>query len=316
VHPRSDPHDARVTRHELPDFSAVTIESASYPADLSQWDGAGGELYYFELFGETNPLVDTAFAELAPAGAEPARTVDTAQPAPVYEYWWTIGHPGHRPEQTGLLKHITGPNNLWERLPDPAARVYVYFPMGGGWRVKELGATVNYMSPVAHQESFWEKAAQDWQTIQPLVDGASKLATVGGPIAGGAAAGSAKMLGALAQLKLSSVPPMKGFEWSAAKVAFGNKKHGGVAQGVMWTLPPTMFKELGGRLTGSLAVSFVPDRAQAPATVVGDNPEPEAQDLLAHAVVYSPDGNDHDHWAPAIDSFVHLRVAPRLPMLS
>ena len=35
------------------------------------------------------------------------------------------------------------------------------------------------------------------------------------------------------QLKLLSVPPIKGFEWSAGKVAFGNREHGGIAQGVM-----------------------------------------------------------------------------------
>ena len=67
----------------------------------------------------------------------------------------------------------------------------------------------------------------------------------------------------MAQLKLSAVPIIKGFEWSAGKVAFGNKDHGGVAQGVMWTLPPSMFQELGGRLTGSLALTMIPDRKQS-----------------------------------------------------
>ena len=119
------------------------------------------------------------------------------------------------------------------------------------------------MTPVAHEETFMEKAAQGWQIIQPLVDGASKLASIAQPVAGAAAAQSAKVLGAMAQLKISSVPAIKGFEWSAGKVAFGNKEHGGVAQGVTWTLPTSMFQELGGRLTGSLAVSLIPDRKQA-----------------------------------------------------
>jgi hypothetical protein len=61
---------------------------------------------------------------VVPAGATASASTQTSQPAPVYEYWWTIGHPGHRPEHGGLLEHITGPNDLWERLPDPAARVY------------------------------------------------------------------------------------------------------------------------------------------------------------------------------------------------
>ena len=184
--------------------------------------------------------------------------------------------------------------------------------MGGGWRVKELAATIKYMTPVAHEETFMEKAAQGWQTIQPLVDGASKLASIAQPVAGAAAAQSAKVLGAMAQLKISSVPSIKGFEWSAGKVAFGNKEHGGVAQGVMWTLPPSMFQELGGRLTGSLAITLIPDRRQGEGGASTEPPDPQAQDLLAHAVVYHPDGHDHDIWAPAIDAFVHLAIAPRI----
>jgi hypothetical protein len=292
----------------------MTIESVSHPTDLSAWDGSDEDApFYFEVFGETSPAIDTAYAEVVPASASTDAAAQTTAPAPVYEYWWTIGHPGHRPEHGGVLSHVRGSNDLWERLPDPAARVYLYFPMGGGWRVKELAATVKYMSPVAHEESFWEKAASDWQSIQPFVDGAGKLAGSLEPLVGGAASASAKTLGALAQLKLSSVPAIKGFEWSAGKVAFGNKAHGGVAQGVMWTLPPSMFTELGGRLTGSLAVSFISDNRQREGEVADAAPAPKPQDLLAHAVVYDPEGHEHDHWAPATDRFVHLRVGPRLP---
>jgi hypothetical protein len=291
----------------------MTIESASFPADLVQWDGSGAEPYYFEVFGETTPLMDTAYAEVVPAGSSSDANTATTQSAPVYEYWWTIGHAGHRPEHGGLLEHMTGPSDLWEHLPDPAARVYLYFPGGGNWRVKELAATVKYMSPIAHEETFGEKIAQGWQTIGPLVEAASALAAAAQPIAGTAATQSAKILGALAQLKLTSVPAVKGFEWSAGKVAFGNKRHGGVAQGVMWTLPPSMFRELGDRLTGSLGVSFVPDHKQEPGRAARQPEAPEAQDLLAHAVVYGPEGHDHDHWAPGIQDFVRLRLAPRLP---
>jgi len=290
----------------------MTIESVSHPTDLSQWDGKGADPFYFELFGETSPLVDTGYAEVVPAGAAVDAPAQTVQAAPIYEYWWTIGHPGYRPAGPGLLERMVGPQNLWERLPDPAARVYLFFPMGGGWRVKELAATVKYMSPVAHEESFLEKAAEGWQAIQPLIEGASTMASVAQPLAGAVAGQSAKVLGAMAQLKLSSVPPIKGFEWSAGKVAFGNKDHGGVAQGVMWTLPASMFKELGGRLTGSLAVSFIPDHQQKSGEISAEIPQPEPQDLLAHAVVYSPDGHDHDHWAPSDRSFVRLCVGPRV----
>lgn len=290
----------------------MTIQSASFPEDLVDWDGKGEQPFYFEVFGETSPILDTAYAEVVPAGSAADAAAQSTSSAPVYEFWWTIGHPGHRPDHGGLLEYLAGPNNLWERLPDPAARVYLFFPMGGNWRVKELAATLKYMSPVAHEQSFGEKVAQGWQSVQPLVDGASKLAAVAQPLAGAAAAQSAKILGAMAQLKLSSVPAIKGFEWSAGKVAFGNKEHGGVAQGVMWTLPASMFKELGGRITGSLAVSFIPDHKQTPGEVRSETALPEPQDLLSHAVVYDPDGHEHDHWAPADRRFVRLRLAPRL----
>jgi hypothetical protein len=76
----------------------VTIESASHPEDLTQWDGKDDATpFYFEVFGETSPLLDTTYAEIVPAGPTDGGT-QTTQSAPVYEYWWTIGHPGHRPE--------------------------------------------------------------------------------------------------------------------------------------------------------------------------------------------------------------------------
>jgi hypothetical protein len=292
----------------------MTIESASHPPDLSTWDGHGESPFYFEVFGETSPTLDTAYAEVVPAGAaaDADAAAQSTSSAAVYEYWWTIGHPGQRTEHP-LLERLVGGDDLWGRLPDPAAHVYLFFPMGGNWRVKEMAATVKYMSPVPDERTFLTEAAKDWQSIEPFVDGATKLASAAEPVVGSAAAESGKVLSAVAQLKLTSVPAVKGFEWSAAKVAFGNRDHGGVAQGVMWTLPPAMFKQLGGRLTGSLAVSFIPDHKQQPGEVTEQTVAPQPQDLLAHAVVRSADGRDHDHWAPAPEHFVHLRIAPRAP---
>ena len=287
----------------------MTIESASHPADLASWDGQSDPPFYFEVFGETSPVINTAYAEVIPAGTSDDADAQSTSPAPVYEYWWTIGHPGERTHHP-LLDRLARADDLWGRLADPAAHVCFFFPMGGGWRVKEMAATVKYMSPVAAERSFMAEAAKDWESIQPFVEGASKLAGAAEPVVGRAAAGSGKVLGAVAQLKLSSVPAIKGFEWSAAKVAFNSEDHGGVAQGVMWTLPPSMFKELGGRLTGSLAVSFIPDHKQQPGEVTVQAQPPQPQDLLAHAVVRGPEG--HDHWAPAQDSFVRLSIGPRL----
>lgn len=74
----------------------MTIESASHPEDLSQWDGKDEDPFYFEVFGETSPVLDVAYAEVIPPGSVDGGA-QTTQTTPVYEYWWTIGHPGHRP---------------------------------------------------------------------------------------------------------------------------------------------------------------------------------------------------------------------------
>ena len=291
----------------------MTIESTSHPNPLADWDGTNPKVpFYLELFGETRPAIDTTYAEVVPAGAADG-TAKTTASAPIYEYWWTIGHPGHGAQHGGMLDRLLGPKNLWERLADPAARVYLFFPLGGGWRVKELVATVKYLSPLPHEHSFMAKAAEEWQTLAPIAEGASKLMSAAGSVAvpGGAVLGkSAKMLDGLARTKLGSVPQVSGFEWSATKVTFGSREHGGVMQGVMWTLPKSMFTELGGRLTGSLAVTFIPDNQQQAGTVAADPAAPQMQDLLAHAVVYGPD--DAPYWAPAEREFIRLRLSPRL----
>lgn len=73
--------------------AAMTIEAVSEPSDLAQWR-SGAEPFYLELFGETRPFVDSAYAELIPASTAAEATPVSGASAPVYEYWWTIGHPG------------------------------------------------------------------------------------------------------------------------------------------------------------------------------------------------------------------------------
>lgn len=64
-----------------------------------------------------------------------------------------------------------------------------------------------------------------------------------------------------------------------------------------------MFELLGGRLTGSLAVSFIPART------AGEEPQqPHALPLLAHAAVYA-DGETS--WVPAQNQFVELPLSPQ-----
>jgi hypothetical protein len=71
-------------------------------------------------------------------------------------------------------------------------------------------------------------------------------------------------------------------------------------------LPKKMFELLGGRLTGRLAVSFIPSRTQTADSTVAWTPEPAP--LLAHSVVYADGGSK---WVPGSSSFVALRLAPQ-----
>jgi hypothetical protein len=119
------------------------ITSASFPSDLGSWD-QDEHPYYLEVFGEVEPVLDMAHAEVIPAGGLSAATTNAT---PIYEYWWTLGHGGSKPHHRHLFEGRTK-LELWERLEDVAARVYLFFPISGGWRVQELAASAKYLSPV------------------------------------------------------------------------------------------------------------------------------------------------------------------------
>ncbi len=206
------------------------------------------------------------------------------------------------------------PNNVWERLAPRkgvAARVYLFFPRSGGWRIKELAATAKYLTPYKEQHTWEEAIAQDWKMLQSPVSTAAGLAAAaaGGPLAGMAmksgVADAGNLLGALAKLQINTVPQAEGFEWSVSKVTFGSRL--GVMQGVVWALPREMFAQLGGRLTGSLALSVIPAPLQQGEEVASNLPACTALPILAHAVVYTDDG---EIWAPGQRDFVKLHVRP------
>jgi hypothetical protein len=287
------------------------IETASWPPDLAQWIPAE-QPFYLELYGETSPVLDTALAEVLPAGkADPV----TASPAPVYEYWWTLGHPGaapHREQWSGLL----GPERQgadrrtppWENLRDDvAARVYVYFPISGGWRIREIMATVKYLAPVHQQQAWWTQAGQELKLLQPLVGDAGNIA---GLVPGGATA--SKWLETVSKLQAGSVPQSKEFPWSVEKVTFGGNNEA-VMQGVAWNLPASLLESQGGRLTGSLAVSVMPATRQAPGGAAGGAPVIERLPAKAHAGIYPKSGEAI--WVPGPDArgFIELLVSPQLP---
>jgi hypothetical protein len=282
------------------------IEVVSHPPDLASWD-QGEHPFYFEVYGETEPLLDMTYAEALPPGGDAAKTTASS---PIYEYWWTLGHAGQASEHHHLWPERTSEKPIWKKLDDTAARVYLYFPIHGGWRIKELVATVKYLSPVHDQKSWSEAAAEEWTKLQPLMEDAGNLASKLGPIpgVGNVAAGAAPILSTLAKLKVGSVPQgVKGFDWSVEKVTFGSKKQHGVMQGVMWTLPKEMFELLGGRLTGSVALSFIPSRTQSSGKATPWTPQPAP--LLGHAAVYA---DDETKWVPGRSAFVELTLAPRV----
>lgn len=271
------------------------IEVVSHPTDLAAWD-VDKHPFYFELYGETRPRVDLAFAEVQPPGPVDSISQQAVTATPLYRYWWTIGH-GVAPQQL---------DEVWTRLKDdPAARVYLYFPLDKGWRIKELIATVQYLQPVHKHADWLQQFAADWQAFgAPLVADAGALARlVPAPMIAGA--GSA--LSTIAKLQVNSVPQVDGFEWSVSKVTMREAEHG-VMQGVMWTLPRKMFTELGSRLTGSLALSFIPSQRQSDQVATSDGPRFDPGDILAHVVVRGP---DNDIWAPSQTQFVALRIHPQ-----
>ena len=76
------------------------ITVASFPGDLGAWN-QDEHPYYLEVFGEAAPALDMAHAEVIPAGGSDAATTN---PTPIYEYWWTIGHGGSKPEHRHLFE--------------------------------------------------------------------------------------------------------------------------------------------------------------------------------------------------------------------
>lgn len=250
------------------------IETVSYPANLGDWNAKSSN-FYLELYGETAPLVDLSFAEFIPAGIN---TDDKQDPAakttastPIYQYWWVIGQSGHE-DALELRKHIQ----------DPGGRVYMYFPLTAGWRVKELVATVKYLSPIKKDVDWVTKVAHIWDIGAPALGGASDIAKLIPP-----AAIPGSILAAISRIKLNDVPPVDDFAWTVGKVATNTQ--GNTLQGIMWTLPRKMFTDIGGRITGSLAVSFISSQPQQPGQVRAATDEPvfQQQPVRAHALIYA-----------------------------
>jgi hypothetical protein len=283
------------------------IEVASCPANLATWK-ADDQPFYLEVCGETSPLVDRLYALVGPPTADSGSADGSSDPAappavgpsgPIYQYWWTIGHSASSEQY----------QRIWSKLQDEAAaRVYLFFPRHGGWRIKELVATVNYLHPFREHTTWWNHFADEWKNIvSPTIADASSIT---GMVPAPAFAGASALLGTIAKLQVNSVPQVGDFSWSVGKVTMQHGTYGAM-QGVMWTLPKHMFTDLGSRLTGSIALSIIPAPIQHRGTVLQSDPDLDPLPVLAHAVVYRPHNIDKDLWVPGQRDFVELQLAPR-----
>jgi hypothetical protein len=282
------------------------IEVVSTQAEI-EIDPDRNTSYYLELYGETRPALASNYAQVLPAGPLDG-SAQTTQVTPIYEYWWTIGHELdiYYENATHLLgrgpRHSHG---FWENLGEvdgAAARVYLYFPVNSNWRIKELTATLKYLSPAPEQHTWFHDLLAHWQHATPVLQDASNIARL---IPTPATAAAAEGLAALAKLQLNSVPPSQDINWSAMKVTHG-KAPDALMQGVVWSLPQSVFTRLGSRITGSLALSFIPAHMQDPDSVLKEAAPPKPAALEAHAVVYGRENKKF--WAPGPGSGKWLRL--------
>lgn len=302
------------------------IERVSYPTDLTQWDPADGQSFYLELFGETRPMLNTAYAEvLAAGGAVDGAPQTGSTPAPVYEYWWTIGHPGGVPVDHPRVQQWLGhpEKSIWSHLEENAAQVLMAFPLGKGWRIKELTATLKYLSPTKEQADIWKELGEVWSVMAPVLGAA-------GSIVGGLPGAqlppavaedqintkplhtSADILDALGKLSINSVPASNTFKWSVAKMT--QKIEAVPTQAVLWQIPRNVFTTLGGRVTGSLAVSFIPDKQQSGGVVSESPPALEQGDIACQVLILTKDGGEY-HAPRGSDGndYIKLAVEPQMP---
>jgi hypothetical protein len=158
-------------------------------------------------------------------------------------------------------------------------------------------------------EAFLARMAKDGEALQPIVGAVGQLANVAAPGAGAVISSSARVVGALAQMKINSLPQTAGFPWAVAKTTFvwATAEEKTPMAGVAWSLPKTMFAELGGRISGSVAVIFVPVATQQDQATTVERPG--TKPILARAIVH---GSEPLFSPPedADDGFIKLEITP------
>ena len=278
------------------------IEYVTWPNNIDQWNREEDHFFYLEVFGEASPRITPGYTQL-PLPEENEGLKQGTNLAPLYEYYWSLGYID--------LDKKCGPDSWGGELADTAAEVYLYFPTTGGWRIEELLATIKYLCPAMEHASLLQNAAHMFAAAQPMVEDASKLAAIGSgvPGVGLIAASTATLLDVIAKLKVTSVPPMDGYEWSVQKVA-QHVQGEGLLHGIKWTIPKKLFIEFGSRLTGSIALNIIPSIPQPSSE---QSYRPRRLPIRARAVMkLHPKRMGGDEPVPLpTDGFLELEIEPR-----
>lgn len=226
--------------------------------------------FYLELYGETDPTVNLGFAQVLGSGpADDSHASASRGGDPVYEYWWTLafhrdqareaGHQrdkeffdrfNHKKDALRSATETTKPGPEAMSFEDPAAWIGLYFPTTVNWRVKEIAATLKFLTPVTEQHQLWQDISDNIAKLAPLVADAGSLASLA---PGGS--GASTVLSTVAKLQVGSVP-QSSVKWSVEKTVHVDS-NGKPWQGIEWRLPHDVFDILGGRVSGSVAVTFM-----------------------------------------------------------
>jgi len=278
------------------------LQTASYPPELPEkWDTEKYP-FYLELFGETQPLIDVKYAEVLPAGSADEVPQNVAS-VPIYQYWWTIGHAEDLyVAEDSPLQRLFSHEQSGHDESAIGLTVSLYFPVSGGWRIKELLPTLRDLKPFHEQLSMWQEASHIWNDVAPILTGVAALpARMINPLASIPLA----LLPSFSKLHINTVQPDKD-AWSVDKVSCQSQY--GLMQGVRWHIPKKLFHKLSGRLTGSLAVCFIPSQVQHSMEDIQRKEVFLSKPLLVRAVL-----NQSHHspfYLPSKSEFVELHIAP------
>jgi len=279
----------------------------------SSW-GETGKSFYLEVYGETQPVINSHFAEvISPRSAGKGQDPSTSSVPTygVYEYWWSLGF--HRANSTKKPSRSLLPARLHSQAEiatgsdattfgEPAALVGLYFPTKCNWRVIEIAATVKFLTPVKDQHELWRDISTNISKLSPLVSDAGSVASL---IPGGAMAST--VLSTVAKLQVGSVPATS-LNWSVEKTTHVEIGH--PWQGIEWLLPKNTFDVLGGRVSGSVGVTFIDAIVSESIGNIPPDPSPEMA-MKARADIAVHGGTELLRVPRGDDPFLSLPITPQ-----